>query len=175
MFGLNPWLIIGVMVAFLGFGTASYFKGRRDANDKWEIAISQQKLEAADVLLKSEKANAVKVAALNSLNDELEKNHADNLARIQGLRIANGRLLDATCGLYDRNGRRRESGGNVVSGDPAGATGAVEAPIGCLLPRPLVDALGDLAYDADTISEADAVLGHEYATRTAPLINARPH
>ncbi len=49
----NPWIILGVLVAFLAFGTGAYFKGRAggkaDVYAEWELSKSAAVEKKLDV------------------------------------------------------------------------------------------------------------------------------
>jgi hypothetical protein len=166
----SPYLMLGAVLAVIGAFLAGNWHGHDAESKAWQVAIAAQKQAAADLMNKTKDANAKVVAALNARNAELESQNADQKDHIKGMQIANGRFIAATCGLFDKNGRRREGGENRLPADPAAAGGAAQAPLACLLPAGVLDALGDLLARADG-SEADAVTGHAYAVGLGPLIN----
>lgn len=56
----NPWVIVGVIVAFLAFGTAAYFKGRHDMDLVYKAdALKAEKQVVADVVQQDQVTQAV--------------------------------------------------------------------------------------------------------------------
>lgn len=154
MFGLNPWIILAIVLAFVGSNTISYTRGHHNGTEKERAAwmTEQAKLDklAADVLLDEQKKRAAAERALAAHKAEVEKQNAERDAYVHGLRLAHGRLLDAHGGLYDKNGRPVPQGDKAGSDRGAGAVGGGDAAgLGCVLSRKTSDDLLDLARDAD--------------------------
>lgn len=156
MFGLNPWVILAATFIFLGAVSGAYLKGHSNGVDtttaKYEAALAKQRDEANAMLLASKDAALTKEREYNALKDKVEKENVEANTRINGLRIANGRLVAAAGGLFDRNGRPRgPSGGDGSSADsPAPGVSAGPAA-GCSLSQQITDDLLDLARDADAV------------------------
>lgn len=68
----NPWLILGVVVAFLAFGTASYFKGRHD-NEAAHIAAA----------LEAEKQVVKDVVASNAITQAVTEKTETQVAAVR--------------------------------------------------------------------------------------------
>lgn len=167
MFGLNPWLILGVFLAIAGAGATGYFKGRADGVDTTTIAyersLEKQRAEAQELILASKDALRATEREFSAFKDKVEKENVEKDAYVNGLRLANGRLVAAAGGLFDRNGRPSGAGGG--NGVP-GATGAAGGPAGpapgCRLSDEITRDLLDLARDAD-LAAVYAQTGHAYA------------
>lgn len=147
MFGLNPWMILGIVLAFLAFGAAGYGKGRSDATANWKIAMAEQERKANDLLnkLKDKIMELERERSAHNLKTEAE--NAKKNQYIDGLRIANGRLVAAAGGLWDRNGRAVGSG--ALPGTPGAPASGAGSATGCQLSDTVVGDLLDLARDAD--------------------------
>ena len=171
---LNPWIIIGVLIAFGLAVAGAYNKGHtegvQDADAKWikQYADLETKknaviAEATQRYIDSEAANLDKTQGWERKDNEREE-------YVQGLRLANGRLVDATCGMFNRDGRQVGSGG----ADSVPTTGSAPLssqgyPAICRLPeeiRELVQrfgrGLGDLLLEAD-LAASEAISGHDLA------------
>lgn len=173
---MNPWLIIGVLLAIAGAGAGGYFKGHSIGVDQttliYETKLSKQADVSNAILLKSKDDARDKERAMVADNAKLETENADKQRKIDGVRIANGRLLDATCGMYDRNGRPNEGGQGSADGMPGNTAPAFSAegrPALCELPGKVQDIIrqygrdaGEIAYDADSAA-LYAQAGHAYA------------
>jgi hypothetical protein len=173
---MNPWVIIGIIAAFLGFGAACGLKGHSIGVDEttltYETKLSKQADEANTVLLASKDEARDKVRAMVQRNSELEAENAALLTQVNGIRLANGRLIDATCGLYDRNGRPAaggQGGSDGVSGSAAPAFSAQGRPAACNIPVQVLAAVREFGHEiADLLLGADqaaiyAGTGHGYA------------
>ena len=167
MFGLNPWVILGVFLAIAAAGASGYIKGHSDGVDKttlaYEQALEKQRAEAQAIILANKNAVIAKEREFNAFKDQVEKDNVEKNARINGLRLANGRLVDAAGGLFDRNGRPRGAGGgDGLPGDPAPAGGPAGPAAGCKISDAVARDLLDLARDAD-LAAVYAQTGHAYA------------
>jgi len=150
----NPWIIIGVGIAFLLAVTGAYLKGHSNGAGKERAAQMelQAKLDklAQDTILSEQRKTAAAERALAEHKAEVEKQNAERDKYVHGLRLANGRLVAAHGGLFDKNGRPRPQGGEAGSGGSAGAVGGSNAPgVGCTLSGQVTEHLLDLARDAD--------------------------
>jgi len=117
-----------------------------------EIANMKAASAAADAAAAQAQAASLEAARnqeakWNETKSNLEAQAHEQDQRIHGLRIANGRLLSATGGLFDRNGK--PTGGNGVSCAPVTAGQPAEPTAGCELSGAVSEALLDLALDAD--------------------------
>ena len=135
-----------VFVCFAAL-TGMYLKGRSDAHASYTQAILAQERKAQAAITAAVESARAKEHALMELNTKTEKANAAQLERINGLRIANGRLIAAAGGLFDRNGRpRHPDPGTAVaptaSSHPGGSAG-------CVLSDQVSVDLQSLAYDAD--------------------------
>lgn len=68
----NPWLILGVVLAFLAFGTAGYFKGRHD-NEAAHIAAA----------LEAEKKVVKDVVASNAITEAVAEKTEAKVAQVR--------------------------------------------------------------------------------------------
>lgn len=141
------WIAFGLGAALLTASAGGYLKGRADVQAKWDVARFKADAEAAEARAASLAVARAKEAAWNDVKTKLEAQTRERENTIHGLRIANGRLLSATGGLFDRNGR--PVSGNGVSCAPITAGQPPGAPAGCELSRTVSEALLDLALDAD--------------------------
>ena len=167
MFGLNPWIILGVVLAFVGSNAFTAYKTNQIATErvdaKWikEYAALEAKknaviAEATQRYIDSEASNLAQTQDWEKTDNEREK-------YVQGLRIANGRLVAANGGLFDRNGRptgKRSDDGVPAAPGAAGET--VTTATGCRLSDGIAADILDLTARADAAA-IDAKLGHEYA------------
>lgn len=143
----NPYLIMATGLVFLAAVTGAYLKGEADTDNRWKAATLEQERKTQALLNAALEAARDKERALMELNTKTEKSNAEHLARINGLRIANGRLITAAGGLFDRNGRPRHPDTGAAAPAPPGSAGS--GPTGCELSKQTSDDLSDLAYDAD--------------------------
>ena len=163
----SPYVIGGAALVLMVGMAGSYIKGRGDgtaiADAKWLKVETERKDAVAKTIADAEarfRANEV-VNAKKTLALETKSNEDDT--RIHGLRIANGRLVAAHGGLYDRNGRQVGGRGGDAPGASPGAT--VEAAgdaAGCRLSDELSEFFQSEAERADSAA-AYAQLGHDYA------------
>lgn len=65
---LNPWVILGLVLALAGAAGSGYFKGHRDAADRCEIKI-------AGMVAESVKRRATEAATAHTAAALLENNH----------------------------------------------------------------------------------------------------
>lgn len=156
----NPWIALGFLVALLAAGAGGYAKGRADVQAKWDVARLEASNAAKDEKIKADAKAAAETEALRGQITKAEENYNAAIKRIDGLRIANGRLQRVACGLFDKNGNPIPAG-QLPAGTPPAAAGS-RAPAGCLLPEQVRDDLGVLADDADIERERFAL-----ARRTA--------
>mgnify|MGYP006921310162 CR=1 FL=1 len=174
MLGLNPWVILGVFLAIAAAGAAGYGKGHSDGVDSttlaYETSLEKQRAKTQEIILASKDDVIAAERAFNEFKDQVEKDNVEKNQKLEGLRLANGRLIDATCGLYDKNGRPRGgSGEDGLPSDPGAARSAQGRPAACNLPtevRELVRRFGvglrDILFEADQ-SAVYAQTGHAYA------------
>lgn len=168
MFGFPSWILWLVLFA-AGAASGTYVTYEVYSGKIAKIELSyasareKQNAEAAKMLIDSKNQRIAIEAEYAAFKDKVEGNYNEQTNRINGLRIANGRLVDAAGGLFDRNGRCREPSGGHGLSDPTGSTaGAAPAPSGCQLSGSSVADLLDLARDADAAA-VYAQTGHSYA------------
>lgn len=174
MFGFPSWIALLVVAAVSAAG-ATYVTREIYLGDIAEIrlahktALSKQEAEANAIILASKDAVIAKERELNIFKDGVEKQHAEDQARIGGLRIANGRLVDAAGGLFDKNGRPsdRPSGGDGLPGTAPAAGSTTVSAAGCKLSDTVTADLLDLTRDAD-LAAIYAQAGHAWAMRPNP-------
>lgn len=172
MFGLNPWIILGVVLAFIGVGTAGYLKGHSNGVDTttaaYEASLAKQRDEANAMLLANRDIIISRERELNAFNAKVETENADKQKYIDGLRVANGRLFAAAGGMYDKNGRPSGKGsGNAMPGDSPTPSSASGAAAGCRLSDELESFLSQRFKDADDAA-IYAQTGHIYAIGATP-------
>lgn len=156
----SPWLLLGFLVALIGAYWSGNWQGHKAERSEWLAAQVEQ--EKATQKLKDENAVAVRAAEARyaAFKDSVGRTNAESLTRINGLRIANGRLVAAAGGLYDRNGR--PSGEVGVPGNSPATGSPATAATGCRLSAETSERLLDLARDADAAA-VYAQTGHAYA------------
>lgn len=160
MFGLNPWMILGFGIALLTASIGGYVKGSNDKQTAWNVARLEASKKAHEEKQKAD-AEADKITdELQGRVTKAEDDYHAALKRIDGLRIANGRLQRVACGLFDKNGNPIPVD-QLPPGTPAAAAGT-RAPAGCGIPQQVIDDLVGLAADADAVAERFAL-----ARRTA--------
>jgi len=163
----NPYVIGGAALLMVVAVTGSYIKGRGDgtaiADAKWLKVETERKDETAKVIKAAEDRFIAGEARNAELTRNLETKDNEAEKRINGLRIANGRLVAAHGGLYDRNGRQVGGrGGDAPGATPGTAGEAAGTAAGCTLSTGTSEHLLDLAAAADSAA-AYAQLGHDYA------------
>ena len=163
----TSWLVVGAVVtaAISSAWITAKVKNGEIATLKlgWQRQVADQErqanamlLEAKEAAAAAERRNATQTAAWEKIDNE-------RTDYINGLRLANGRLVAAHGGLYDRNGRPVGTGGGGGVPDAAGAaTGAPGQTAGCVLSEAVSRDLLDLARDAD-LAAHEAGLGHDLA------------
>jgi hypothetical protein len=153
MFGLNPWIILAVFAVFVGSNAVSYTKGFGNGEDArellWVQKEGEQRLKAEGTIAALREVARKKEMALYALNLKTEKDHADALEKVNRMRIANGRLIAAHGGLFDKNGRPVAGSGSGSAADSADASGSTGTSAGCKLSDAASGNLLDLAFDAD--------------------------
>lgn len=154
---MNPWLIIGVILAFIANGFYWDHHGHSAERIAWDLATAKATVTATTVARQSE-------TRIATLKDETEKAHSDALTKID----------DA----YKRgltSGRLRDRGAKCspVSANPAPAGSAPEPATGCELSGEAERFLRDFARDAD-IAAAYGIAGHEYAVGLPGAVNHSP-
>lgn len=153
MFGLNPWIILAVFAAFVGSNAVSYTKGFGNGEDSrellWVQKEDEQRLKTEGTIAALREIARKKEMALYALNLKTEKDHADALDKVNRMRIANGRLIAAHGGLFDKNGRPVASAGGGSAADSADAGGVAGGATGCRLSAELDGFLQSRFYDAD--------------------------
>jgi hypothetical protein len=163
----NPWVIIGFLVMLAVTGFTAYTKGHNsgvtETDAKWEKVELARKDIAQEKLTEATQRYITAEAKNTQQTQEWERKDNDRETYIHGLRIANGRLVAAAGGLFDRNGRSTGNSAGNAAGSAAGAAGeAAGAATGCRLSDGVTQDLLDYSARAAR-SEADAQLGHEYA------------
>lgn len=166
-----PNIYVLLAVAFLcvtgsSLVTRQIYVGKiADVNLQHTKQLRDQETEANRILMESKDAARDQYVALQGKFNTMEGNYVQASDRINGLRLANGRLVAAAGGLYDRNGRATggQGGSDRVPGDAGSAAGAAGAAAGCQLSGTITQDLLDLARDAD-LTLAVARLGQAYAT-----------
>jgi len=152
---LNPWVILALVLAFGGATTGAYLKGHSNGTAtneaKWVEANAEADRKLAAAILKNKDDVIAAERAFNEFKDKVENEHAEKDAYINGMRIANGRLVTATGGLYDKNGRAVAGRGNTVPGAAEAAGVGATAAAGCQLSGEITGDLLDFARDADLV------------------------
>jgi hypothetical protein len=149
---LNPrvLLIAGLVVAFIANGFYWNHRGRAAERRAWQVEQAALDKLAGEALLAEKGKVIAKERELAAYKHVVETESAERERKIAGLRIANGRLVSAAGGLWDKNGRPRAQGGDAGAGEGAGAvSGGDAAGVGCALSQQVTDDLLDLARDAD--------------------------
>jgi len=84
MFGLNPWIILAVVLAFVGSNGASYMAGSGDGADARELVWlekeAKQKTETEGTIAALREIARKKEMALYALNLKTEKENAEQKA-----------------------------------------------------------------------------------------------
>lgn len=147
----NPWVILALVVLLAGVGWKSYDFGV-DVEAGRQIAANAKALKAAhDQRDKAIEAGRKMTAGLMALNKKTEDQYVAETAKTNGLRLANGRLVAAHGGLYDKNGRATGRSPAAPGPDPADAGGDRPAATGCALSDAVTVDLLDFARDADAV------------------------
>ena len=182
MFGINPWVILAIVLAFIANGVYWNHHGHQAEALSWKALeaerdrLAQQKLDETRAVVKGQENQ------IAALKQKLEDEYVASQKRIDGLRLANGRLLDATCGVYDKNGRPvAEGGGDGLPAASGPAHTAQGRPSICDLPNAVRIAIqrfgsgvADLLYDADKAA-LKAGVGHDYAIEVGKILNKGVH
>jgi hypothetical protein len=164
---LNPWLILGFVLAFGAAVVGSYVKGHSDGVDveamRWKVSMGNQQAEAFKKLEAANAATAARERVIAALKDKVEGDYVagktkSDAAYTAGLRA--GRVF------VDRGAACRPGRDPGVPGDPGDAPGAAAAAAGCELSREARDFLRELAHDADGAALI-ARAGHDYAVGLA--------
>ncbi len=171
----NPWIIIGVLIAFALAVSGAYLKGHSNGVEgeraAWKIEQAALDKKAGETLLAEKDKTADAERALAEHKASLEKDRAEKDAYIHGLRLAHGRLLDAHGGLYDKNGRPSQKSGGDGPGPRTGAVGGGDAPgVGCVLSGQTSVDLLDLARDAE-LDRQTALSCQADLTGTTAILN----
>lgn len=153
----NPWIILGVVVAFVVAVAGAYLKGHSDGaaseNLKWTAAVEQQKDEAAqlkaqltDKVLKLERDNA----ALAAQKEKEDAQHRQALDKAYD----SARAAAAHAGGLRDPGARRGGSGSCPGGASAAAPGSPgsSAPAGGVLSDEAQQFLFDFAREADQLN-----------------------
>lgn len=164
MFGFPSWIVL-LVVAAVSAGSATYVTREVYQGDIAEIKLkhttelSKQADEANALLIASKDAARDKERAMAAENSKLEAENAALLAQATGIRLANGRLIDATCGLFDRNGRPIKAGSSSGDGTSGGAAPAFSSqgrPASCDIPEKVLAAVRRFGHGvADLFHESD--------------------
>lgn len=116
MFGINPYLIIGLMIAALAIGAGGYAKGRSDGAAKCEMRI-------AALTKASQKAKDAEAAKAHTAAADLEKENADaneenRVREVVVTKIVDRPVYRNTC--FDADGLREANAALTgASADPA--------------------------------------------------------
>lgn len=169
----NPYVLLAAGVIFIaavaGAGIKGHNIGVERTDAKWlakeivrQQAVQKAVNEATQQYIDNEAANGETRRKLEGKIDELEKDRA-------GLRLANGRLVDAHCGMFDRNGRPvGERGADAGAPATGAALTAQGRPTICDFPEAVRAALQQFGRELSAVlDEADAaaiiaIAGHEY-------------
>jgi hypothetical protein len=153
----NPWVILALLIVFIGGVTVAYFKGHDDGTDaeriRWELATEKQKKEAAATLA-AETAKVLdlerKYSALSAELDKKDRDHAQALDRA----YSDARAAAVRAGGLRDPGARRGCGGDRPQGAASTAPGGAEpAPAGGgALSEAAEQFLFDFARKADQLS-----------------------
>lgn len=158
---MNPWLIVGFLVALIVAGAGGFKAGDTYGTDRQKVAdqvqfdrinkdLADRKAEAA-VLLKAENQKTLALMVeRDQLKTTLEKEHAKAQAATAAAR-------NHYAGLGLRFQPAQAAGcrlGSGCAGNPApDATGAYAAAA-VELPAAVTASLRSIAYDADTLADA---------------------
>lgn len=118
---VNPWLILGIVLAFLGVGAGCYtagdHEGHKAENQSWTIKVDALKVEAANAKIASDTATLAREHEITALNVKLETNNATSVAAANA---ADGLLRDTLSQLRQRQKQPRcgSGGGNNVPANP---------------------------------------------------------
>lgn len=146
----NPWIILAVVLAFVAQGFYWDHHGRMAERDAQAVVQARLDKIVTNTIIAEKKKTQDAELALANFKTEVEAENAERERKIAGLRIANGRLVSALGGLWDKNGRPRPQGGGDGPGPGAGAVEGRDATgLGCTLSGTVTDDLLDLARDAD--------------------------
>jgi len=174
----NPLIILGTIIAFVAAVSGAYLKGSHDGhkseNASWVILEAKRDKEATDQLLASKDHTRDLEGQLQNLSNLLEHDHAEDQKRLDGLRIANGRLLDDACGMFDKNGRPiPQSGSDGMPQNPGAPRSAQGRPAACELPSQVRALLGELRDDLFAADQAASLagIGHRYAITIGSILN----
>lgn len=143
----NPWILLAFAIMIAGAGWKGYDLGYDSANGKWIKANAEIERQTNTIIVENKDKIIAAERKYNELKDKVEKDNVETVARINGLRIANGRLVAAHGGLYDRNGR--PSGANPMPGNPGSTGQPASGSTGCKLSRELEEFLLSESYRAD--------------------------
>lgn len=143
----NPWIILATVLSLIGAATGGYFKGRADVQARWDIARLEASNQAQEQLAAANAKTVAKEREYQTLKDKVEADALEAQKRIDGLRIANGRLVAAHGGLFDKNGKPVPASQLPANSNTAGSTDTTAS--GCRLSDKVADDLLSLAYDAD--------------------------
>lgn len=180
MFGINPWVILAVVVAFVASNGISYTSGHGNGVTAERVAWQAEEIKKQAAIVTAKEKAAADIAALQKQFDdfktEVEKNYAEKDKKITGMGIANSRLIAATGGLYDKNGR---AVGGAAGSKPAGAADGTEVAAtggGCRLSEATSQSLLDDAILADRTNNyaslAYAWIDKLYTTFTCKPVTA---
>lgn len=151
---LNPWVIIGLILLMAGVWVHGDHHGTESTDAKWMVLEAQRDQIAQHMINEGWAAKAAVEGQLDALKTKSEKDHAEKDRYISGMRIANGRLVAAHGGLYDKNGRTVAQGDRETGGGTQGSAGvAPDAAPGCVLSDRTSENLLDLTERADHTAE----------------------
>jgi small-conductance mechanosensitive channel len=102
---LNPWVLLGVLLALLGTAGAAYVKGRRDADRSAEIAIQAATIHSLQAALQEQRRQAAanqliadaasaREEAMRALADDMQAEIDDYVRRLEQARAPAECALD---------------------------------------------------------------------------------
>jgi hypothetical protein len=156
---MNPWAILITVGVVIGALTGTYLKGHSNGEAskqaEWDASTLKIERDAREAKDKADAEARAKEKAMADAKDRVQKELDDANKQNFGLRIANGRLVAAHGGLYDKNGKPVPGG--EVRGNTSPTPGPDGPTPGCRLSEQVTQGLLDLALDADRVAAyADA-------------------
>lgn len=168
---LNPWLLLGLLAAFLGVGTVAYQTGHTNGANAQAQAdaakFAQYDRERADQTSEANKTYRrmqdeiiTRQTALNQFNAKLEAEREKRKMDIDALRRE---YAGSGLRFKPKPGSAGHWGGGGSPEGTGSATALLAAPAEIQLPDPIARRLQDLAYDADRLA-ADYATCYAWAT-----------
>ena len=143
---LNPWVFLGVFLAFGAAFAGGDVMGHRAENKAWVANVAEQKIEAGKELAAAKDQIITKEREYNDLKDTVEKDHADMQSKIDAASVSLAQLGS----LHDSQGRRTCSPSGVPGS--AKATGSSPPAVaGCTLSDATSKRLFTIAKQADEV------------------------